>query len=323
MTPFKRLSWASLTSVAMLVTGASGAHAERWEGTEGADTYVGTSKRDVARSYAGNDTLEGRGGDDLLDGGPGRDTIDGGTGHDRIIGGDGDDVLIGGSAKDTIFGDAGNDVIQARDGAVDTIGCGSGTDRVVVDWTDVVATTCEVVERPDITYDQLVAMFGNLVASRSRVEPGLPRLNAEMRAGNINTPARASAFLATIVNESWLRYDAVEAGVRGTYRGRGYIQLTGSYNYSAAGRYFGQPFRSNPSRVATLTWSAKVARWYWTDFRKINEAADAMDMGRVSRKVGYRWSAREDAKRCDHFRRSMKVLTGARPRSADVICYRH
>jgi predicted chitinase len=323
MTAWTRLSLATLTAVAMLVTGAAGAHAERWAGTAGADTYVGTAERDVARSYAGNDTIDGRGGDDHLDGGAGRDTIDGGPGDDRIIGGDGNDLVVGGSGKDTIAGGAGNDVIQARDRAVDTIGCGSGTDRVVVDWTDVVAASCEVIERPDVTYDQLVSMFGTLVASRSRVEPGLPRLNAEMRAGRINTPERAAAFLATIVNESWLRHDAVETGVRGTYRGRGYVQLTGSYNYSAAGRYFGQPFRSDPSRVATLTWSAKVARWYWTDFRKINEPADAMDMGRVSRKIGYRWSAREDAKRCEHFKRSMKVLTGSRPKASEVICYRH
>lgn len=323
MNSWTRLSLASLTAAATVVAGAASALAERWSGTEGADTYVGTAQRDVVRSLGGNDTLDGRGGDDYIDGGAGRDTIDGGPGNDRIIGGDNNDLIVGGSGQDTIAGGAGNDVIQARDRAVDTIGCGPGTDRVVVDWTDVVATSCEVIERPDITYDQLVSMFGSLVASRSRVEPGLPRLNAEMRTGKINTPERASAFLATIVNESWMRHDAVEVGVRGTYRGRGYIQLTGSYNYSAAGRHLGQPFRSDPSRAASLAWSAKVARWYWTDFRKINEPADAMDMGRVSRKIGYRWSAREDAKRCEHFKRSMKVLTGARPKASEVTCYRH
>ena len=274
MTSWTRLGLASLTAVAVLVGGAGGAHAERWSGTAAAETYSGTAARDVVRSYGGNDTLRGRGGDDYLDGGAGRDTVDGGPGSDRLVGGDGVDRLVGGSGKDLISAGPGNDVVEARDGAVDTIGCGSGTDRVIVDWIDVVAPSCEAVERPDVTYDQLVAMFGTLVASRSRVERGLPRLNAEMRAGKINTPERAAAFLATLVNESWLRHDAVEYGVRGTYRGRGYIQLTGSYNYSAAGRHFGQPFRSDPSRVATLTWSAKVARWYWTDFRKINEAAD-------------------------------------------------
>lgn len=73
---------------------------------------------------------------------------------------------------------------------------------------DVVANWCEVVERPDVTYDQLVAMVGTLVASRSRVERDLPRLNAEIGPGRSTRP------------------------------------------------------------------SAKVARWYWTDLRKINEAAD-------------------------------------------------
>ena len=36
---------------------------------------------------------------------------------------------------------------------------------------DVVANWCEVVERPDVTYDQLVAMVGTLVASRGRQDP--------------------------------------------------------------------------------------------------------------------------------------------------------
>lgn len=48
-----------------------------------------------------------------------------------------------------------------------------------------------------------------------------------------------------------------------------------------------------------------------------------MDMCRVSREIGYRWSAREDAKRCEHFKRSMQAFSGTRPAASAVTCFRH
>lgn len=106
--------------------------------------------------------LSGMGGDDELRGGDGADTIDGGSGDDLIDGGYGDDTITGGPGRDRISADQmtgecsplwckypyGNDVIFARDGEVDSITCGAGTDRVVADANDVVAPDCETVERP-------------------------------------------------------------------------------------------------------------------------------------------------------------------------------
>jgi TolB protein len=87
-------------------------------GTEKADVLVGTSRYDV---------ICGRGGADKIRGGGGEDTIDGGTGSDRIDGGPGKDVLIGG---------AGADVLIARDGVVDNVDGGRGTDTVSADRDD-------------------------------------------------------------------------------------------------------------------------------------------------------------------------------------------
>jgi Ca2+-binding RTX toxin-like protein len=106
-------------------------------------------------------TLDGRGGTDDLEGGGGRDTIDGGAGDDMIDGGFGDDVITGGPGRDMISADRaggdcgpiwctepyGNDVVYARDGEADSISCGWGTDRVVADPQDVVASDCEQVDR--------------------------------------------------------------------------------------------------------------------------------------------------------------------------------
>jgi hypothetical protein len=126
-------------------------------------TLAGGPGDDVFTVYAnldeGNSTLIGNGGNDKLTAGHYADTLDGGIGNDVLVGGLGNDMITGGPGQDTINGDAtgstcgyysctipfGNDVINARDGEADTIDCGVGTDRAVVDAIDVVAN-CESVD---------------------------------------------------------------------------------------------------------------------------------------------------------------------------------
>jgi putative chitinase len=56
------------------------------------------------------------------------------------------------------------------------------------------------------------------------------------------------------------------------YRGRGYIQLTGKYNYEKAGewlsKYLNHPvdFVTNPDMVSTPTAAALSSIWYWMNF---------------------------------------------------------
>jgi hypothetical protein len=106
-------------------------------------------------------SLSGGGGNDDLHAGDGDDTLDGGSGDDHLDGGFGDDVIVGGPGRDVIFGDRaggdcgplwckypyGNDTIDARDGEIDSITCGAGTDTVLADPQDVVAPDCENVQR--------------------------------------------------------------------------------------------------------------------------------------------------------------------------------
>lgn len=105
--------------------------------------------------------IDGLGGDDTLQGGEGPDVVRGGAGDDTVDGSFGDDDIDPGPGRDTVFGDLksgdcgpywckndyGSDTIQARDGEVDSITCGAGADRAVVDANDVVAPDCETVER--------------------------------------------------------------------------------------------------------------------------------------------------------------------------------
>ena len=96
----------------------------------------------------------GGGGDNTLRGTDRADRIAGFNGEDALYGGPGDDILYGGAGKDEIYaGDGGDDVlagagddfIEAKDGAVDHVGCGPGDDSVSVDRKDLVSPDCESV----------------------------------------------------------------------------------------------------------------------------------------------------------------------------------
>jgi putative chitinase len=172
---------------------------------------------------------------------------------------------------------------------------------------------------PEITLADVQAMFGSRIANPSLVNTGLPSLNQAMRDANINTPYRKAAFLATLVHESRLEYNIREIGDTRPYGGRGYIQLTGDFNYRPAGQYLGIDLIGNPDLAMSLQWSAPIARWYWTVARNINPFADQLNMGKVNAAIGYPAGA-EDQRRCDSFKNAIRYLTGSVP--AGVICTR-
>lgn len=105
--------------------------------------------------------IDAAGGDDVVQGGEGNDVVNGGAGDDEVDASFGDDVIDPGPGRDVVFADLrggdcgplwckypyGNDVVNARDGEIDSIDCGVGTDKVIADADDVVNANCETVER--------------------------------------------------------------------------------------------------------------------------------------------------------------------------------
>lgn len=113
----------------------------------------------VFNTSAPGSRFVGSPGPDVFQGFDYADTLDGAAGDDTIEGGYGDDVITPGPGRDTVNADAregcnvlqcrapvGNDTIHARDGEADSIDCGVGTDRAIVDQHDTIAN-CETVER--------------------------------------------------------------------------------------------------------------------------------------------------------------------------------
>lgn len=92
-------------------------------GTNSANTLVGSAGDDLIAGYVGNDKL---------DGGQGHDGLHGGVGDDSLTGGDGNDTLVGYVGKDTLVGGLGDDVyyLDDYDALINEV-AGAGVDTVV------------------------------------------------------------------------------------------------------------------------------------------------------------------------------------------------
>jgi predicted chitinase len=114
-------------------------------------------------------------------------------------------------------------------------------------------------------------------------------LTAEARRSGITDPTELAAFLAQAAHEShnfksmveyggsldFRKYDLkfapkkarelgnIKIGDGARYKGRGYIQLTGRYNYKRAGQALGLPLEQNPELAEKPEIAAKIAVWFW------------------------------------------------------------
>jgi Ca2+-binding RTX toxin-like protein len=165
---FTRTQLAGAVAAIGLVVPAT-AFAATIDGGPGGERLRGTNRPDTIDGNGGNDRIRGLGGADRLNGGAGDDTIFANRGVDVSSGGDGNDVLWAlaradvrpgphgetDTVADTLDGGNGDDVLRARDGEADTITCGPGNDRALLDTVDLIADatpqnangSCEVVQR--------------------------------------------------------------------------------------------------------------------------------------------------------------------------------
>lgn len=127
-----------------------------------AGSYLGSDAAEAiaVRQVLDPTTIAGGGGDDVIKAPDGNDTLDGGAGNDTLDAGFGDDTITPGPGRDTVSADTrggdcgpawckqpyGNDTVHARDGEVDSISCGAGSDTVIADTIDIVASDCEQVD---------------------------------------------------------------------------------------------------------------------------------------------------------------------------------
>jgi len=137
----------------------------------------------------------------------------------------------------------------------------------------------------------------------------LPFINKIMEIYEIDTPLRASAFLAQIAHESaelkfmeeiWgptaqqkkyeppgevaRRLGNTQRGDGFRYRGRGAIQITGRANYKKYGDLLGVDLVGNPDLAATPQYALSTAGIFWK-LNGLNELADVQDFITITKRI--------------------------------------
>lgn len=171
-----------------------------------------------------------------------------------------------------------------------------------------------------ISASQLLQIVPSLDPGRA---PAIAQnLNAAMAEANITSAQQQAMFVAQLAHESagfqYMEEIASGAAYEGRadlgntepgdgvrYKGRGYIQVTGRYNYAQAGEALGLDLVNNPDLAAQPENAARIAAWYWTS-RNINEAANSGDFVQATRLINGGINGLAD--RQDHYARAQVAL---------------
>ena len=156
-----------------------------------------------------------------------------------------------------------------------------------------------------ITREQLYKIIGDY----NRVDRYLHYINKYLDVFEINTPLRASHFIAQCCHETagfkfmkeqgkisyFSKYDKgslakmlgnTKKGDGWKYRGRGFLMLTGRANYQSYqnSEYCKGDIMSNPELLEGQNGSVKSGMWWWF-VHGLNELADKDDIVKITKKV--------------------------------------
>lgn len=153
-----------------------------------------------------------------------------------------------------------------------------------------------------ITAQQLIKVG----VSSKRANLYVTSLNDTMAKYQINTPLRIRHYLAQILHESGMlvyneeiasgkAYDTgkLAAALGNTpeadgdgqkYKGRGFIQITGTSNYKAISKDLGVDFINHPDLLEEKPYCAISSGWYWNK-RSLNSWADQDALKVITKKI--------------------------------------
>jgi putative chitinase len=141
---------------------------------------------------------------------------------------------------------------------------------------------------PLVTATQLHAI---MPLAGARADVFAPILSDVMLFRQINTPARAAAFLAQVGHESGqVRYEGradlgnAQPGDGKRFMGRGLIQITGRKNYADCGAALGLDLITQPELLEKPQNAAASAAWFWVQ-HNLNRFADRGDFVGLTRAI--------------------------------------
>lgn len=177
----------------------------------------------------------------------------------------------------------------------------------------------------EITLPQLKKI--TTLASTTRLTHFIVPLNRTFEKFKINTPLRASHFLAQVCHESgefqFLKElasgEAYDTGQRAKdlgntpqkdgdgqlYKGRGLIQVTGKYNYRECGKILGYNLVADPQILEHPLYATLSAGWFW-NLRNLNTYADKDLAREITKRINGGYNGLSD--RLMYLSRAKKVL---------------
>jgi predicted chitinase len=179
-----------------------------------------------------------------------------------------------------------------------------------------------------VSVDDLRAICPRLTADRAQAL--LVPLTSCLLDYQITTVGRLAAFLAQLAVESgefrWVeeiwgpssqqqKYEPPselakklgnsQEGDGHRFRGRGFIQITGRYNYLKYGNRLGIDLIALPQRAKETDIAFRIAGLYWVD-HGLNEKADAGDLKAITRAIN--GGLNKHTSRLTYYRKALEVL---------------
>ena len=163
----------------------------------------------------------------------------------------------------------------------------------------------------------------------SNINRALKPLNDTLVRFNVNTPLRIAHFIAQVAHESgafqYLKeiasgaaYDTGRLAARlgntpeadgdgQKYKGRGYIQLTGTSNYRLFDEFTGRKhdLMNHPEKLEQPDLAMLAAGWYWSR-NDLNRLADRDDLLSITKRINGGTNGLED--RRNYLKNAKKVL---------------
>ncbi len=140
-----------------------------------------------------------------------------------------------------------------------------------------------------------IAHFMGQIEHESNLKPKAENLNYSTKrllqifpkyfnTANVNKFANKPELIANRVYANRMGNGSEFSGDGWKYRGRGFIQLTGRWNYDKLSKAVGVDYVSHPNLLLNEADSVIGALWFWK-FNGINELADKDSVGAVTKKI--------------------------------------